>query len=259
MQELNKHASQMQEKIDAANTVMSKMKLPGELRKKVIDFIIFTESNLGAQQEMDIFQQMVPPSLKEQMVNHMFYKVITKNPIIKGSEALTEKVLSHLETVMFTPEKLIIKQGTGGEGAYFIYLGICEVIVFNPLHNCDYSVKQLHPGAFVGEVALLFGCKRTATIKCLNYSTCAYLKKESFLEILGKSEQQQFREAAVKYNDNWSRLQRDLLRTHFAFNDLSAKTLQMIAYVSKMQHLQSGTLLIQQGEEVEGLYFVIDG
>ena len=43
IQELNKKASRFQEKIDAANTAMKNMKIPPELRHKVINYLLYTQ------------------------------------------------------------------------------------------------------------------------------------------------------------------------------------------------------------------------
>lgn len=42
------------------------------------------------------------------------------------------------------------------------------------------SKKGLRSGDFFGEVSLLFGCRRTATVKSKQYCECAYLKKDDF-------------------------------------------------------------------------------
>lgn len=43
-----------------------------------------------------------------------------------------------------------------------------------------YTTKKLEPGDIFGEVSLLFGCKRTATVKAKMYSQCAKLNHSDF-------------------------------------------------------------------------------
>ena len=39
-------------------------------------------------------------------------------------------------------------------------------------------------GEYFGEIALIYGCKRTATVQSLKYSTLAKLKKSDYQDIL---------------------------------------------------------------------------
>jgi len=110
IQELNKKASRFQEKIDTANTVMKNLKLPKELQKKVLDYLIYTQSNLDAQRELDKFKKMISPSLKMEVIRHIFSDIIKKNRVFReGSEDLIEFVLKRIHTYSFAPEALIVK------------------------------------------------------------------------------------------------------------------------------------------------------
>ena len=40
--------------------------------------------------------------------------------------------------------------------------------------------KKLHKGDFFGELAILFGCKRTSTVKAMQYSQCAHISSKDF-------------------------------------------------------------------------------
>ena len=46
-----------------------------------------------------------------------------------------------------------------------------------------YTSKTLLSGDIFGEVSLLFGCKRTATVKAKMYSQCAKLNQKDFTKI----------------------------------------------------------------------------
>ena len=65
-----------QEKIDSANTVMTNLKVPNHLRKRVIDFVIYTQSNLEIQGEVKQFKNMISPSLQEDTIKILFYNVV---------------------------------------------------------------------------------------------------------------------------------------------------------------------------------------
>ena len=51
----------------------------------------------------------------------------------------------------------------------------------------DISAKGLKKGDFFGEVSILFGCRRTATVKAKQYCECAFLKNEDFLQLIASN------------------------------------------------------------------------
>lgn len=46
------------------------------------------------------------------------------------------------------------------------------------------DAKNLRAGDFFGEVSVIFGCRRTATVKAKQYCESAYIKNEHFLQLL---------------------------------------------------------------------------
>jgi CRP-like cAMP-binding protein len=68
---------------------------------------------------------------------------------------------------------------------YFIAKGSCEITVRTnydiQIDENDESVQKiglLGEGAHFGEIALIYGCKRTATVASTNYCTLASLSKK---------------------------------------------------------------------------------
>lgn len=102
------------------------------------------------------------------------------------------------------PEDLILKQGDEPEVLYFLSKGEVEVLVKDEKQE-EMHVKILLPGALFGEVALIANCKRTATIKSLNYCTCASLTATYFKEMcrLYPEAFSKLKEKMRQYNDKW--------------------------------------------------------
>jgi CRP-like cAMP-binding protein len=46
------------------------------------------------------------------------------------------------------------------------------------------EIDTMRNGEFFGEISLIYGCKRTATIKSAKYSTLAKLNKKNYEDIL---------------------------------------------------------------------------
>ena len=121
IQELNKKSARFYEKLDIANTTMKNLKLPREIQKRVIDYIIFTQSGFDKIDEMKSFKSMLSPSLNTEVVREIFSSV---KPIFEGiSENLIDYVLEKITTSSFPPEDEIVRQGMTANEMYFLSTG----------------------------------------------------------------------------------------------------------------------------------------
>lgn len=66
---------------------------------------------------------------------------------------------------------------------YLVSKGACLVTLIDEKKN-EQVIKELRPGEYFGEIALIYGCKRTATVTSLKYSTLAKLNKSDYQDIL---------------------------------------------------------------------------
>ena len=78
------------------------------------------------------------------------------------------------------PDDIIIEQDEEAFHFFFIAEGQCEVSMCDHKKNVTIISKLLNQGDYFGEVALIFDCKRTATVKSTNYCTFARIEKEIF-------------------------------------------------------------------------------
>lgn len=121
IQELNKKSARFYEKLDTANTTMTNLKLTPELRKRVINYIIYTQSGFDRIDEMKSFKSMLSPSLNTEVVREIFSFI---NPIFAGiSDNLMDYVLEKISTESYPPEDEIVKQGDFANFMYFISAG----------------------------------------------------------------------------------------------------------------------------------------
>ena len=84
---------------------------------------------------------------------------------------------------MSHPEEALIKEGETTTEFYILAKGECECYVKDEITKLDIFVRTLEPGTYFGEIALLTGKERTATIKTKNYSTIGMISKERFNEL----------------------------------------------------------------------------
>ena len=124
LQEINKKSSRFRGKMDTSKTAMRNMGLPTSLENKVINYLLYTQSNLDKQDEFKSMNDMISPSLKMQIVRYMFSKIIIDNPIFGGgNDDLIDSVLLLISTSSYLPEQSIIKQSEDADSLYFLYQG----------------------------------------------------------------------------------------------------------------------------------------
>jgi hypothetical protein len=156
---------------------MKNLKLPEDIQRKVLSYLIYMQSSLENQKEIDAFLGLVSPSLKLEVIRYVFSKVIIYNDILRGQDDVMEFIVRKVNTRVSLPEDMIIKQGETGDCMYFLARGECEIWVIDELKK-DFHVKNIRPGSMFGEVSLIAKTKRTATVKCKNYCTIASLPEE---------------------------------------------------------------------------------
>ena len=112
IQELNKKASRFQEQIDIANTAMKNLNINKDLKSKVINYLLYTQSNRDQQRELETFKELISPSLQMEVTRYMFTDIIKVNSILQTSTTkVIDAFLQNLNTFLFLPEDFIIKQG----------------------------------------------------------------------------------------------------------------------------------------------------
>ena len=104
--------------------------------------------------------------------------------------ALDDKDLHHLATELryspFTRGEVLTRQGAEAHWLYLIVEGTVSVRVMNEETGLEREVNQLGPGNFFGEMSLMTGEKRTATVVALSDVECYKLSAESFRVVVGK-------------------------------------------------------------------------
>ena len=239
---------------------MKNQSLPKEIQHEVIGYLTYTQALLDSQQELETFLSLISPSIKEKVIKHIFSKVLKQSEIFKDRDSLIENLTRKLVTKIFQPEEHIVSQGEEGDKIYFIAKGGCNVYIRNR-YNIKVKVRVLDPGDLFGEVALLNGCRRTATVTANNYSTIAYLDKENFERVFNKDQDalKTLKEGRAKYQDEWKLFVKENLRFVDYIKHCSDKTVEHITYYLKEEVIEAGSVIFRAGTPVDKLYFIAEG
>ena len=89
-----------------------------------------------------------------------------------------------LKTAEFPPTEVIVREGAPGVSMYIIKSGLVEVRKKDPTTGIDFLVAQLSEGAAVGEMSLLTGKPRSATVTTVQPTVVFTLTRADFRNLL---------------------------------------------------------------------------
>lgn len=91
---------------------------------------------------------------------------------------------SRLRPREFAPQQIIVKEGGPGDAMFFITSGAVEVRKKDPNTGIDFLLSELKAGAFFGEMALLTGKPRAASVIAVEPTACSVLEQPAFDDVL---------------------------------------------------------------------------
>ena len=89
-----------------------------------------------------------------------------------------------LKTAEFPPAEVIVREGAPGVSMYIIKTGLVEVRKKDPTTGIDFLVTHLSEGAAVGEMSLLTGKPRSATVTTVSPTVVYTLTRADFRNLL---------------------------------------------------------------------------
>ena len=154
---------------------------------------------------IQLFEELVDQGKTILMVTHDqdLAKRVTRTVIIADGEIIDEylakafpaldeaqlvRATRQLETQTYGPGAVIVNQGENPDKFYIVTKGIVEVLLQEP-DGQQIVVARLRSGQYFGEIALLRGGARIATVRASTETAVevAALDKEAFIDLLGDS------------------------------------------------------------------------
>ncbi|MBI3405839.1 MAG: Flp pilus assembly complex ATPase component TadA, partial [Acidobacteria bacterium] len=100
------------------------------------------------------------------------------------SWAECDAVVKRLKRRDFPPNQTVVREGQPGSSMFFITGGKVEVRKKDPNTSIDFLLTDLGPGQCFGEMALLTGEPRSATVVSLEPTTVGVLEQQDFQELV---------------------------------------------------------------------------
>lgn len=92
---------------------------------------------------------------------------------------------THTRRRDYVPQSVIVREGSTDGAAYVILSGRVAVRRRDPDSGVDFILAELGTGQMFGEMALLTGQPRTASVLALEATSCAVLERAAFEQALG--------------------------------------------------------------------------
>ena len=144
LQQLNRKSTKFQEKVENANAAMKNLSVPEKIQEDVHKYLDYTQSTSDHQEELNKFLNLISPSLRELVVKHISLQGMSKNMIFRSKPFILDTILSDLNTLLFTPEDIILRQGEEPDNIFFISKGEWEIYV-----NDQYSKEKFVRLSFI--------------------------------------------------------------------------------------------------------------
>ena len=106
-------------------------------------------------------------------------------PLFAGLDA---SALAEIERRMtrhdFPPQATLMREGSAGAAAFLLLSGLVSVRRKDPETGIEFELAQVGPGQMIGEMSLLAGRPRSASVIALEPTACAVLNRSDFDQAL---------------------------------------------------------------------------
>src|SRR5882757_4755371 len=92
------------------------------------------------------------------------------------------RLLAKAPVVFVKQGKTLFEIGAAADGCYYLEHGVLKVSIASPQGGAERILAILGPGAIVGELAMIDGLPRSATVQALRDSRLTFLSRSTFLE-----------------------------------------------------------------------------
>ena len=185
LQELHHERNRYYERLLALEAKMHILKIPAELRTRVIEWEEYTWQRFHAQDANALFADEnpsipMPRSLRTELALHAHAPMLLTCPLFYGAEeGFIAEVAMLLRLRISSAGDLIIQRDERDESMMFLKAG--EAFILSPSDESQIIV-HLKAGSFFGELSVCFGGKRSASIRAATYCELVVLSKSHLEE-----------------------------------------------------------------------------
>jgi voltage-gated potassium channel len=169
-----------QQRMEQLVAFMNHREVPSDLRDRSVEYYRHLWRTRRDHDESEVLTWL-PPGLRTEIALFLNRDVIRSVPLFRdASDAFVRDIALELRPVMLMPGDYVVQAGDRARSMYFVSSGELEVL------SADGStvLRTLAKGDFFGEVALVFGETRSASVRAVTYCDIYRLDRELFEETL---------------------------------------------------------------------------
>jgi voltage-gated potassium channel len=161
--------------VERLATAAKYARIPRALQHRIYQYHYYVWKRRLGYDEFD-FLNGLPRNLRAEVSLHLKRHLIENGDLFRDADpAFVSEIALSLTPVVLTPGDTIFREGEAGREMFFIASGDLEVIDVDGTR-----IALMGPGAFFGEIALLSGSRRTATVRALTYCDLYALSSDAF-------------------------------------------------------------------------------
>ena len=183
MANMNIGKRNLSEEVLKINDYAKSKQIPKKLKSKMRDFFRIQYADGQLYVDDDVLSNL-PPNLSDEIhyfLKKQYIEIIPAFNKPDSAESLVFRLSAALATRAFFDRQIIVHEDSAATEMYFIASGLVEVLT----KHRQFMVKVLADGCYFGDVSLLLGCKRTASIRAKTMGTLSVLEKDALLALTG--------------------------------------------------------------------------
>jgi CRP-like cAMP-binding protein len=166
----------------AVQEAMRILGLPPGLQVRIITYFTFERLKRCGRFINQFFTDL-SPQLRFELQLQMYSDLVVQAGLFRNVRPrVLREIVMQLQDLIFLPGDWICRYGDYGDSMYFIVMGDCTIIA----KDAKTKLKDLSRGSYFGEVALLTGVARTASVLATSFCIVAHLTKAGFEPIMKK-------------------------------------------------------------------------
>uniref|UniRef100_A0A8C6L431 cGMP-dependent protein kinase n=1 Tax=Nothobranchius furzeri TaxID=105023 RepID=A0A8C6L431_NOTFU len=181
-------------------------------------------------------------AMDRRMSKELIKDAILDNDFMKNLElSQIQEIVDCMYPVDYGKDACIIKEGDVGSLVFVMEEGKVEVT------KEEMKLCTMGPGKVFGELAILYNCTRTATVRTLTHVKLWAIDRQCFQTIM-------MRTGLIKHAEYM-----DFLKSVPTFQGLSEETLSKLADVMEETHYEDGEYIVRQGARGDTFFIISKG
>lgn len=183
---------------------------------------------------------------------------IQTHPLFAGLDRIViENLVDNIEIVSLRAGQEVFAYGDPGDSMFVIFKGILGVTIPGQGDGTEQKIAQLEAGEIAGEISILTGARRTATIRAIDDTVLAKITRTVFDAVFADHpENLKAITAQIRRRLHENQMIRVLPGV---FGPMPDEILEALIANAVYIHLERGERLFKQGDPSDHLYIVLSG